>query len=42
MNLLGYLMEPDADPPNLEEFKRNGGYSYKGSPNHLLKALLSK
>lgn len=35
-------MEPDADPPVLEEFKRNGGYSYKGSQSHLLKALFSK
>lgn len=42
MDSLRYLMEPDADPPIVEEFKRNGGYSYKGSQNHLLKALFSK
>lgn len=27
MNILRYLMEPDADPPTLEEYRRTGGYS---------------
>lgn len=34
MDPLRYLMEPDADPPILEEFEKNAEYSYKGSQSH--------